>query len=228
MGLQPTAEEMDNIVRLDIPFVFRDSTGNVSALGPQIVSDIDAELSGKFGDRGRTFQTNAHITDASVGSSYVTVDRSVGTSVTKWDTGTWHLGELFPGASSRYIASHETLHLLGLKDLYVPGAHGGYKPGPDGKPMALPGVDSNNFMVGRGGTSLTDDQVDTIVRSNSPNSAGRFWRSVAHAMKQDSGRLGPENPGAFYNGTIYASDSQAAAVMAWDRMYRLNPSGLSN
>ena len=37
--------------------------------------------------------------------------------------------------------------------------------------------------------------------------------------KNDSGRLGAGNAGVYYNGTIYASASQAAGVMAWDRIY---------
>ena len=226
-GLAGTVTADGNDINIDLPFIFISPAGvNIpGAVSQQYLSGISGYLTGAFGSSGQfTFNTNAHLgqRDLTYSSNLITVQQGAGASSTVIGTSThtWHT-ELFPGVSTAYIFAHEALHILGLWDLYIRAASGlGYAPDSEGKPMPLPGIDPNNFMVGRGGTSLYDWQIQIIINNNQPTNAfGRFFREVVNAMKNDSGRLGPGNAGVYYNGTIYASGSQAAGVAAWDRTY---------
>jgi RHS repeat-associated protein len=129
---------------------------------------------------------------------------------------TWYFkAEANPG----YIAAHETLHILGLEDLYKKDATGKAIYDKNGKHVPIrDDIDPNNIMVGNGWTLITKEQIEQIIAFNQRSAFGRFWRELAKAIS-DFGQMSNGDPGCYYAGTIYASYSQAAAVAAWDRMY---------
>ena len=97
-------------------------------------------------------------------------------------SGTWSSG-VISWSNGRIRCCARGHAPFGLTDLYI-GAPGLFKKGLDGKPQPQKGVSANNLMVGRGGTELTEGQIQTVVNLNAePTSQqARLMKSVINAM----------------------------------------------
>lgn len=143
-------------------------------------------------------------------TNHVTVERgNLSATVIGASSGhTWRVNASLSGAG--YMAAHETLHILGLADLYIKNPNGTPKLGPDKLPQPIEGVDPNNIMVGRGGTKLEPWQVEQIIKLHNPS-----WFQRLFAWANPVGQAPVWQVAGYGSPDAYSAAKLSSAIQLW-------------